>query len=115
MAAYAPALQAASCAAAGTVVVTAASASASASVIFVIMVVLLDSKPEWLLFYATKSSSLRAARFIGIASFGLGWPEKRRNRGRAKLENGRARSASSLQAERSRRPSEPIRAPGVMR
>jgi hypothetical protein len=60
-------------------VLTAASASASA--IFVIMVVLLDSKPEWLLFYAGKSSPLRAARFIGIASFGLDLPEKHRDRG----------------------------------
>jgi hypothetical protein len=62
-------------------VVTVASASASASAIFVIMVVLLDSKPEWLLFYAGKSNSLRAARFIGIASFGLDLPEKHRDRG----------------------------------
>jgi hypothetical protein len=61
--------------------VTAASANASASAILVIMVVLLGSKPEWLLFYAGKSSSLRAARFIGIASFGLDLPEKRRDRG----------------------------------
>jgi len=62
--------------------VTAASANTSASVIFVIMVVLLYSKPEWLLFYARKSSSLRAARFIGIASFGSDLPEKRRDGGR---------------------------------
>jgi hypothetical protein len=62
-------------------VVTAASANASASAILVIMVVLLGSKPEWLLFYAGKSSSLRAARFIGIASFGLDLPEKHRDRG----------------------------------
>jgi hypothetical protein len=33
------------------------------------------------LFYAGKSSSLRAARFIGIAWFGLDLPEKRRDRG----------------------------------
>ena len=59
---------------------TAASASAIASAIFVIMDLLLDSKPKWLLFYTGKSSSLRAARFIGIASFGLALPTKRRDR-----------------------------------